>query len=71
MNGGSCHLGPASDSVQCNCPDGFSGPVCEQTSCIPVKIEGSCDQSQSSWYFDSYSNLCKPTSSGNYGIDRF
>lgn len=64
LNGGSCQNDPSSNSVQCNCPDGFSGPVCEQTSCIPIKIEDECDRSQSSWYFDSYSNKCKTTDTG-------
>lgn len=55
--------------MQCNCPEGFSGPVCEQTSCIPIKTEGDCDRSQSSWYFDSYSNMCKPTDTGKFFLN--
>ncbi|GBM21432.1 Kielin/chordin-like protein [Araneus ventricosus] len=53
-------------SVQCSCPDGFSGPLCEQTitSCSPIQTNNHCNHSQGIWYFDSLSNQCKSTVSG-------
>ncbi|KAF8785301.1 Kielin/chordin-like protein like [Argiope bruennichi] len=67
LNGGACMGSLNRQSVQCSCPDGFSGPLCEQTitSCSPIQTNNHCNHSQSIWYFDSLSNQCKSTVSGN------
>ncbi|GFQ89315.1 hypothetical protein TNCT_363871, partial [Trichonephila clavata] len=66
LNGGACLGSLNRHSVQCNCPDGFSGPLCEQsiTSCSPIQTNSHCNHSQAIWFFDSYSNQCKSTFSG-------
>ncbi|GIY57999.1 hypothetical protein CDAR_284721 [Caerostris darwini] len=58
LNGGMCMRSSDRHSVQCSCPDGFSGPLCEQsiTSCTPIQIDDHCNHTQAVWYFDSYSN---------------
>ncbi|GIY01301.1 hypothetical protein CEXT_250941 [Caerostris extrusa] len=57
-------------SVQCSCPDGFSGPLCEQsiTSCTPIQTDDHCNHTQALWYFDSYSNQCKSTITGCFEV---
>ncbi|XP_071044189.1 kielin/chordin-like protein [Parasteatoda tepidariorum] len=66
LNGGACMNSLGSHSVQCDCPNGFSGPLCEQsiTSCTPTRTGNNCNHNQSIWFFDSYSNQCKSTKTG-------
>lgn len=66
LNGGVCVESLDEHSVQCSCPEGFSGPLCEQsvTSCVPIQVDDHCNHTQPLWYFDPYTNQCKTTVSG-------
>ncbi|KAG8188974.1 hypothetical protein JTE90_010063 [Oedothorax gibbosus] len=70
LNGGVCVESLDEHSVQCSCPEGFSGPLCEQsvTSCVPIQMDNHCNHTQPLWYFDQYTNQCKSTVSGCFEL---